>query len=426
MKTDQETLQNTTGDDAAVHAGRNGIATGSSAPRAFPSDYFDYQFAKFLGLAPYSGAEIGECFATAHQIADGNTESWTKAWQATASRVEALAKTVLARGHRVSAREAFLRATTYYQAAFYFLPADDARKRELYDRHRACFAAAGDLFDSPFETVRIPYEGRTLPGYFLRCDNSGKRRATVLIQMGGDGTAEQLYFSGGGAAALRRSYNVLLFEGPGQSGAYMLDNSLVYRYDWEAPIGAIIDYLLTRKEVDAEKIVLIAYSMGGYFGPRAVAFEKRIAACIADSLLPDMYPTVIAAMGMGKLMVPGASAAAVEQLTHQQRYVIEEGMPRFGIRNGLAGIAQFAEALKKMNLAGLEEKITCPLLNISSTAEGTAMCGNARAFFDKLSNPKNRFVMTTEEEGAEMHCQKGNASLLHQIEFDWLDEVLAE
>jgi hypothetical protein len=51
------------------------------------------------------------------------------------------------------------------------------------------------------------------------------------------------------------------------------------------------------------------------------------------------------------------------------------------------------------------------------------MCQNAKAFFDKLPNPKNRFVLTTEEDGAEMHCQKGNASLLHQIEFDWLDEV---
>jgi pimeloyl-ACP methyl ester carboxylesterase len=424
MKTDQKILQNTTGDDAADKASRNGIATGSSAPRAFPSDYFDYQFAKFLGLAPYSGAEIGECFATARKIEDENAESWTQAWQATATRIEALANNVLARGHRVSAREAFLRATTYYQAAFYFLPADDPRKRELYDRHRGCFAAAGSLFDPPFEMVRIPYEKRTLPGYFLRCDNSGVPRPTVLIQMGGDGTAEQLYFSGGGAAALRRGYNVLLFEGPGQSGAYMLDNSLVYRYDWEVPISAIVDYLVTRTDVDADKIALIAYSMGGYFGPRAVAFEKRIAACIADSLLPDMYPTVIAAMGMGKLMVPGASADARERLTHQQRYVIEEGMPRFGVKNGLDGLVQFAEALKKMNLSGLEEKITCPLLNISSTAEGTDMCRNARVFFDKLPNPKNRFIITTEEEGAEMHCQKGNASLLHQIEFDWLDEVL--
>jgi hypothetical protein len=99
-------------------------------------------------------------------------------------------------------------------------------------------------------------------------------------------------------------------------------------------------------------------------------------------------------------------------------------MPRFSIRNGLQRIAQFGQMLMKLNLRGLEEKINCPVLNISSTGEGRAMYDDARTFFDKLSNPKNRFVLTSEEEGAEMHCQKGNASLLHQIEFDWLDEVL--
>jgi hypothetical protein len=129
---------------------------------------------------------------------------------------------------------------------------------------------------------------------------------------------------------------------------------------------------------------------------------------------------------MKELMASGASAAAVDKLTQKQKYVIEEGMPRFGVKDGLKGVARFAETLKKMNLYRLEEKITCPLLNISSTAEGKEMCQNAKTFFDKLPNPKNRFVLTTEEQGAEMHCQKGNASLLHQIEFDWLDEVLAK
>jgi hypothetical protein len=35
-----------------------------------------------------------------------------------------------------------------------------------------------------------------------------------------------------------------------------------------------------------------------------------------------------------------------------------------------------------MNLAGLEDKITCPLLNLSATGKGKTMYDNARAFFD--------------------------------------------
>jgi hypothetical protein len=77
-----------------------------------------------------------------------------------------------------------------------------------------------------------------------------------------------------------------------------------------------------------------------------------------------------------------------------------------------------------MNLWGLEDLITCPVLNISTAGEGKGMYESARRFFDGLSNPRNRFVLTTEEQGAELHTVRGNSSLLHQIEFDWLDEVL--
>ena len=80
---------------------------------------------------PVSGSELGECFATAHLIKDGDIESWLQEWQKTAAGVVAIARGCLARGHRVSAREAFLRATTYYEAAFFYAPGDDPRKREL-------------------------------------------------------------------------------------------------------------------------------------------------------------------------------------------------------------------------------------------------------------------------------------------------------
>lgn len=398
-----------------VEFGKNHVfSSGRSSTRYFKDGYFDYNFEKFLGLATYSGAEIAECFATASRIEDGNSESWIQEWTKMAQRVEAYAENAFKGGHKVSAREAWLRATTYYQAAFFFVEYEDPRKAELYQRHTGCFQSAGKLFDPPYETIAIPYEGKSLFGYFLRCDD--KPRPTVLIQMGADGSSEQIYFSGGGAAALRRGYNALIFEGPGQTGTFMRDKTLNYRSDWEVPVAAVVDYALTRPEVDPKRIALIAYSMGGYFGPRAVAFEKRIAACIASGLVPSM--TALAGKRLGELRQANGN------YNRSARYVLFEHMPKYGFNNGIDDLEKLEATWDSFNLYGLEDKITCPLLVVQAAAEGEEQTRIAVDFFNKLPNPKNKFRLTTEDDGAEMHCQKGNAMLLHAIEFDWLDDVL--
>ena len=399
-----------------VEIGKNQVfSSGRSSTRYFKDSYFDYNFEKFLGLATYSGAEIAECFETAARIKDGDVESWTQAWTSTARRVEAYAENALKGNHTVSAREAWLRATTYYQAAFFFVEYKDPRKAELYQKHTGCFQSAGKLFDPPYETLAIPYEGKSLFGYFLRCDD--KPRPTVLIQMGADGSSEQIYFSGGGAAALRRGYNALIFEGPGQTGTFMRNSSITYRHDWDVPVKAVVDYALTRPEVDPKRIALIAYSMGGYFGPQAVAFEKRIAACIASGLVPSMK--ALAGKRLAHIRESNGN------YNHAARWALFEHMPKYGFNNDINDLDKLEATWEKFTLYGLEDKITCPLLVVQAAAEGEEQTRIAKAFFDKLSNSQNKFRLTTEDDAAEMHCQKGNAMLLHAIEFDWLDDVLA-
>ena len=396
----------------------NVFTTGRSSTKTFTDSYFDYNFEKFLGLATYGGAEIAECFETASRIKDGDYESWIKAWTATARRVEAYAENALKGGHKISAKEAWMRATTYYQAAFFFVLDNDSRKAPLYEKHTTCFQSAGKLFEPPLEVLSIPYEGKSLFGYFLRVDD--KPRPTVLIQMGADGSSEQIYFSGGGAAALRRGYNALIFEGPGQTGTFMRDRSVIYRHDWEVPVKAVVDFALTKKEVDPDKIALIAYSLGGYLGPRAVAFEKRIAAIVSSGLVPDM--NVLAGDRVKALIHMRDTNNTT--YNHMHRYALFEHMPKYGFKNGVDDIEKLAAMWDKFNLYGLEDKITLPLLVVQAAAEGEHNTEVAKAFFDKLPNPKNKFRLTTEDDAAEMHCQKGNASLLHAIEFDWLDGVL--
>jgi hypothetical protein len=159
--------------------------------------------------------------------------------------------------------------------------------------------------------------------------------------------------------------------------------------------------------------------------PRAAAFETRIAACVAACLLPDVDTPVVQTMGVQELIESGQPIQE-NQLTTKQRYSIEEGMPRFGFPNGIADLPASGQQMKHANLWGLQNQITCPALNISTTGEGDGVIDSAQRFFDALPNPLTWFVLTTEDEGAELHTVRAHSSLLDQIEFGWLDEVLTK
>jgi alpha-beta hydrolase superfamily lysophospholipase len=87
---------------------------------------------------------------------------------------------------------------------------------------------------------------------------------------------------------LRRGYNVLAFDGPGQ-GAVLRDQKLVMHPDWEAVLTPVVDYALTRGEIAADEIVLFGYSLGGHLVARAAAFEHRVAALVLDDGIYDFH-----------------------------------------------------------------------------------------------------------------------------------------
>jgi hypothetical protein len=162
-----------------------------------------------------------------------------------------------AAGHRVSARNAFLRAWNYYRTAYIFMFAlpVDARVIEAYDKQSDAFQKAAPLFEPPIEILKIPYENTTLPDYFIKPNASDVPRKTLLCTGGYDGTCEQLFFIIAGGA-LERGYNVLIFDGPGQGGA-LVKRKLPMRADWEKVVTPVVDYLLTRPDVDSARISLI-------------------------------------------------------------------------------------------------------------------------------------------------------------------------
>jgi hypothetical protein len=93
----------------------------SSSEKFFKNDDFEFMTELALGATYHRGADIGECLATIARIEDGDAESWFVEWRATAERIATIAADCEAAGHRVSARQAWLRAASYYDAATFFL-----------------------------------------------------------------------------------------------------------------------------------------------------------------------------------------------------------------------------------------------------------------------------------------------------------------
>jgi len=127
-------------------------------PGRFQSN-FDFQLALALGSADHGGSATGECFATISKIEDGDLKGWHTAWAETARRVEGIATECIAGGHQVSASEAFLRASTYWRSAGFFLERSDETRIPTWKKNRHCFRNGMDLSGILCETVNKRHNG---------------------------------------------------------------------------------------------------------------------------------------------------------------------------------------------------------------------------------------------------------------------------
>ena len=414
----------------------------ASSPAAPPPDcpalvFTDREFAfelqRTLG-ASYSGeADIGECLATASRIKEGDFESWYSEWSKTADTFRTAGDESLAAGHRVSAMEAYYRAATYYRTAEFFLHGnpDDPRIVETWEKSRESFRDALSLDVVPYEVVAIPYENTTLPGYFYAVDDSGKPRPLLIVQTGFDGCQEELHPYA--MEGIGRGYNVLTFEGPGQ-GEVIRVQHIPFRHDWENVIRPVVDYAVSRPDVDEDRIALWGVSLGGYLAPRGAAFEPRIAALVADGGTYDVGQTLLANLqNSGEANLTEVelqewlqvdpvefNSAMRTAMAHDTgiRWLNENGMFVFDAGSP----AQFWAKWMEFSLVGIAEEIRCPTLVCAGATDHLDPDGvQATALYDHLTCERELMVFS-DDYGAGSHCQFGAFGQSFAAKFDWLDD----
>ena len=235
----------------------------------FKDEGFNFQAEIALGATYHQAADVGEVLATVERIRNGHAQSWVDEWSATADRLAAEATANAAAGRADSAARQFLRVSTYYSLASSMADGtgDATLFARLWEKHRAAWDRFVDLTALQIERIEIPYEGTTLPGYFFRSGPAGQARRTLIYNNGSDGPVTGAWIQGI-ADALDRGWNAVAFDGPGQNAA-LIRQHLLFRPDWEKVITPVVDYLLTRADVDAGKMALLGVSQAGYWVPRS-------------------------------------------------------------------------------------------------------------------------------------------------------------
>jgi len=258
-------------------------------------------------------------------------EDWCRLWSEEAARHEALALEARDKGRAVSAAEAYVRAAIYYHCGKHLFSGHADEWRAAHDSVIRCYAAGAPDLDPPLQRLTFPYRGVEIPGWLRKPRNSARPPLAILLP-GLDACKEELHVWA--AAFVARGMATLTIDGPGQGETSF---HLPITYEWGRVIGAVIDVLEHRDDVDARRIGVVGQSLGALYAPLAAAGKApRIKACIANCGPYDL----------GRLL-PHAPP-------------LQQEVFRAGAHAHTAEEAQ--RVADKLTLVGAAERIMCPLV----------------------------------------------------------------
>lgn len=260
-------------------------------------------------------------------------EDWCRAWSECGAIHERMAEQAEGEGNYTSAGYHYLHAAIAYHFGKYVFVSSPDELRTAHDHVVRDYQRGLPYFDFSGERVPIPYEGGSTMYGILRKPWHTPKPPVVILVPGLDSVKEELHAYGDDF--LRRGMAVLAIDGPGQ-GEMEFEHPM--RHDYEVPVKHAIDYLESRSDVDARRVGLMGVSLGGYYAPRAAAFEPRLRAVIANAGAYDF-------------------SGHFERLPRLTRAA-------FTARSGSATEAEAFAKLQAFTLEGVLANITCPLLVI--------------------------------------------------------------
>lgn len=332
-----------------------------------------------------SGVDYNDAVAIISGMKD--VADWSHGWEAAGARHEARGDEALSAGNAVTAGEAFFRAAISFHTGQAGNVETPDEKLRVQSRQREAYLKAMPHLSPPTERIEIPFESITFPGNLRLPEGDDAPYPCVLLNAGADSTKEEFFTLEN--EFLKRGIATCAYDGPGQG---MTWQQMKLRGDFEAPVGAVLDVLASRAEIDSDRFGIWGRSMGGYAAPRVAAHDRRIKAAIA--------------LG-GYFDLPGFWDSSSHVLLDILQFAF--------------GAADRREAREKANdfsLVGIAEQIACPLLVVHSDRD--EICPLSEAERMAAEAPNAELIVF---EGGN-HCCDNMPAVVRPLMADWMAHQL--
>ncbi|MEU0449250.1 alpha/beta hydrolase family protein [Streptomyces tendae] len=340
---------------------------------------------------------------------DVGTRDFLAAWTGLVDSLAEQADEAARAGRNRTAGQMYARAANYLVNAERMQAVTEPSRLATYRRCLTLMERSFELVDPATSRVAVPFEGTTLPGYFTRATTPDDSPAPVVIMWNGlDSTKEHMYLSGFPAELAARGISTLTVDCPG-SGEALRMGGLTARIETETWAAACVDYLETRPDVRQNCIGLVGWSLGGYYAPRAAAFEKRLALTVAWGANHDW----------GAVQRRRLEREGERPVPHYWEHVLWVW--------GHDDLDTFIEFADGVRLDGVVEKITVPFLVCHGANDRQIPVEYAHRSYDQAVNGSKRElrVFTREEGGAE-HVGLDHLHHVSAFVADWVDTTFAE
>ena len=378
-------------------------------------EYFpNYVWNLSISIAMASGAEIGEIIDMCSPLRekatkgeDAGTNDFLLEWVKMADKLSLLASEDEAKGLTLSAGAKLQRAALYYLTAERMQGNGHPGRAETAAKGLAAFQKGTKFSFENVERFEIPYNGKVLPALFTRAKGVSGPAPCVLYMNGLDSCKELLYWSKLPAALAERGISTLCVDQPGTGEALRLqDLTAIYQTEkWATPC---FDWLAARDNIDEKRIGVTGISLGGYFAPRAAAFEPRFASGAVWG----------ANHNWAEVQHKRLNREGENPVPHYWKHV----MWVFGAKD----MDDFFEKSKGMHLNDIMDKIKMPFLITHGEKDRQISVDYAHQSFDQLTNSSKRELkIFTSREGGVEHVGADNMSFGRDYIADWFSETLS-